>query len=126
MTNAIKTITSVTGRPSDLPCEHVGNSFCVNSNAAKSLEGRIIPVFQNAYISIHKMGHENVSFVPTNKQIHRQNHCAGYLCNVYKAPLAKKRGNTSPQFLHENPCGQVCLGIQNFVRIWKGNTIHPP
>ena len=72
------------------------------------------------------MGHENVSFIPPNKQIHRQNHCAGYLCNIYTAPLAKKRGDTSPQLRLENPWGQVCLGIQNFVRIWKGNTVQPP
>ena len=112
----------------DLLTYHVntGETSPVNSNAAKSPEGRIISVFQNAYISIHKMGHESVRFIPTNKQIHRQNHCAGYLCNVYKAPLANKRGDTSPQFLHKNPWGQVCLEIQNFVRIWKGNTVQPP
>lgn len=70
------------------------------------------------------MGHNNVSFIPTEKSKHtnKTTFSGAGLWDIYKAvsfPLKKKSENTGPRFLIGNSWRQICTGIQNFGELRK-------
>lgn len=99
-----------------------GNSLLSYCNAVH-LPASIIQSF--------KMGHNNVSFIPTDKSKHTNKitFSGAGLCDIYKIvsfPLKKKREITGPWFLIGNSWCQICVGIQNFGELRKVIPFHGP